>query len=127
MHFLKTLSIAAAAGFAFPHKPAAAGSLSGIYDLARFGNNVTLLHLTDSHAQLLPIFLREANTHLESGNKGGSSGLVSGESLLKSLHVNRASRTAYAFTNLYFVAAANRYGKVGGYAHLATLIKHLRE
>jgi len=46
--------------------------------------------------------------------------------LLREFNLAPDSREAYAFTALDFAAAANTYGKVGGFAHLATLIKRLR-
>ena len=51
--FVHTLAVATAAGFPFGGK-ARAAAISGFYDLHSFGNNVTLMHFTDCHAQLLP-------------------------------------------------------------------------
>jgi sulfur-oxidizing protein SoxB len=81
-----------------------------------FGN-VSLLHITDVHAQLLPIYFREPSVNLAHSV---------GDALLEEFGVRKGSRLAYAYTHLDFAEAARRYGKVGGYAHLATLVKRLR-
>ena len=88
--------------------------------MPRFGN-VSLLHITDVHAQLLPTYFREPSVNL--GN-GAPPHLV-GKEFLRHYGIKNPL-LAHAFTHLDFEAAARRYGKVGGYAHLATLVKRLR-
>ena len=120
--FLQTLAAAGAAGFAFD---AAAATNGAGYEVPAFGN-VSLLHFTDCHAQLLPAYFREPNINLGFGSHRGRPPHLVGEAMLKHFGIPPHSRYAHAFTHLDFVEAARTYGKVGGFAHLATLIKRLR-
>src|SRR5688572_5022304 len=99
----------------------AAQFASELYDVPAFGN-VSLLHITDVHAQLLPVHFREPSVNLGDGEPPH----LVGEAFLRRYGVARNSALAHAFTHLDFEALARRYGKLGGYAHLATLVKRLR-
>lgn len=121
--FLGTLAAAAACGV--PLDAAHAQVVQKLYDLPRFGN-VSLLHFTDCHAQLLPIHFREPNANIGVGESAGRFPHLVGEHLLKQAGIAPGTAEAHAFTYLDFEAAARRYGKVGGFAHLATLVKRLR-
>ena len=96
-----------------------------LYDIPAFGN-VSLLHFTDCHAQLLPIYYREPSINLGVGSSEGQVPHLVGVPLLQRFGIQPGSREAYAFTHLDFCAAAQAYGKVGGFAHLATLVKRLK-
>ena len=122
--FLQTLAAASVAGFSLDGR-AAESSLATPYDLAPFGN-VSLLHLTDVHGQLLPGYYREPSINLGLGEHCGQPPHLVGAALLKRYGIEPNSRAAHAFTHLNFTAAAQRYGRVGGFAHLATLLKQLR-
>ena len=123
--FLQILAAASAAGFALDSRELlAAQSGAKIYDLPRFGN-VSLLHFTDCHAQLLPIYFREPSVNLGIGSARGHAPHLVGEHLLKAFRIKPGSVEAHAFTYLDFENAAKTYGKVGGFAHLATLVKRL--
>jgi sulfur-oxidizing protein SoxB len=124
--FLQILAAASAAGFALDSRNllAAQGS-EQFYDLPRYGN-VHFMHFTDCHAQLLPIYFREPNVNLGFGSAVGKVPHLVGEHLLKAYKINPGSMEAHAFTYLDFDQAAKTYGKVGGFAHLATLVKRLR-
>jgi sulfur-oxidizing protein SoxB len=87
--------------------------------------NVTLLHITDSHATLLPVYYREPDTLIEVGEWKGSPPYVTGEAFLKAYGFKRGSEEAYAYTYLDFTELAARYGKMGGYAHIAALVKRI--
>ncbi len=103
----------------------AATAAQGLYDIPKFGN-VSLLHMTDCHAQLKPIHFREPNVNLGlAGMKGRLPHLV-GEHLLKVAKVRPGTAEAHALTYLDFEKAAARYGKVGGFAHLSTLVQRLK-
>ena len=106
--FLEALLLAAA-GASLRPGTGAAQAAAELYDPPPFGN-VSLLHITDVHAQLLPVYFREPND----------------ARWLKRFGIKRGSRAAYAFSHLDFETLAQRYGKLGGYAHLATLVKRLR-
>jgi len=126
--FLEVLAAASASGMALDHRDALAAQTrgdAGFYDVPRFGN-VSLLHFTDCHAQLLPTYFREPDTNIGAGDAFGKPPHLTGEALLKHFRIPRNTRFAHAFTHLDFVQAARTYGKVGGFAHLATLIKRLR-
>jgi sulfur-oxidizing protein SoxB len=125
--FLNVLAAASAAGMALGrHAQADAQTAQqALYDLPPFGN-VSLLHMTDCHAQLLPIWFREPSVNLGIGDMAGQLPHLVGEHLLKAAKVPAGSAHAHAFTYLDFAQAARRYGKVGGFAHLATLVKQLK-
>ena len=95
------------------------------YALPGFGN-VRLLHLTDCHAQLLPIYYREPDTNIGVAAGAGRIPHIVGERLLQYLGISRKSRKAHAFTHIDFVAAAETFGKVGGFSYLKTLTDRLR-
>ncbi len=125
--FLQLLAVASAGGFALDHPLALAAGNEGaaLYDLPRFGN-VHLLHMTDCHAQLKPIYFREPNVNLGIAASVGRPPHLVGAALLKHFGIKPASAEAHAFTYLDFDKAAQRYGKVGGFAHLATLVKRMK-
>ncbi len=122
--FLHTLAAASTAGFGIDSR-AVARTEENLYDLPKFGN-VSLLHLTDCHAQLLPGYFREPNINLGLGAHRGRPPHIVGDAILRRYGITPGSRAAYALTHLDFVDAAHTYGKVGGFAHLATLVKRLR-
>jgi sulfur-oxidizing protein SoxB len=107
--FLRLLAMAAAAGASLRASASDAQAASELYDQPGYGN-LSLLHMTDAHAQLLPVYFREP-VGAEFGARYG---------------IAPDSAAAHAFTHVDFVAAARRYGKVGGYAHLASLVKRIR-
>ena len=98
---------------------------AALYDLPPFGN-ASFLHFTDCHAQLLPVYFREPSANIGVGEAFGRPPHVVGEALLKFFDLRKDTPAAHAFTHLDFEEAARRYGKVGGFAHLATLVKRLR-
>jgi sulfur-oxidizing protein SoxB len=104
---------------------AAATAVSGLYDIPKFGN-VSFLHMTDCHAQLKPIYFREPSINMGIGAMKGQLPHLVGEHLLKVANVRPGTAEAHALTYLDFDKAALRYGKVGGFAHLATLVKRMK-
>ena len=123
--FLHTLAVAAAAGFPLGSK-ARAAAINGFYDLHSFGNNVTLMHFTDCHAQLLPSYFREPSMNIGVAGMAGKPPHLVGAALLKHYRISPNSRLAHAFTHLDFEHDARTYGQMGGFAHLATLVKKVR-
>ncbi len=124
--FLQTLAVAAAGGMSLQAcSTTAQKTAHHIYDLPSFGD-VSLLHFTDTHAQLKPIYFREPSVNIGVGESSGRAPHLVGENLLRQFNILPGSAEAHAFTHLNFSAAAKIYGQVGGFAHLATLVKQLR-
>jgi sulfur-oxidizing protein SoxB len=123
--FLQALAVAAAAGLPLASRAALAQDGAAFYDIARFGN-VSLLHMTDCHAQLLPVHFREPDVNLGIGPAAGKPPHLVGEAFLKAYGIQPGTRQAHAFTHLDFERLARAYGKLGGFAHLATLVKRMK-
>ena len=129
--FLQVLAVATAAGMGLSrHAEAdAAQAEEALYNVPPLGGGagfVSFLHMTDCHAQLKPILFREPSVNLGIGSMQGQVPHLVGEHLLKAAGVPAGSALAHAYTYLDFEAAAQRYGKVGGFAHLATLVKRMK-
>jgi len=99
---------------------------SDLYEVPKFGN-ATILHITDSHAQLNPVYFREPNVNLGIGGALGKAPHVVGNAFLKHFGIEPGGIEAHAFTYLNFDDAAAKYGRVGGFAHLKTLVQRLRD
>ena len=126
--FLQVLAVASAGGMALGQKEVLAGDMAAaqkLYELPAFGN-VSFMHFTDCHAQLNPIYFREPSVNLGVSEAIGRPPHLVGENLLKYFKIAPGTPTAHAFTYLNFEQAAQTYGKVGGFAHLATLVKQVR-
>ncbi|HEX9171274.1 MAG TPA: thiosulfohydrolase SoxB [Telluria sp.] len=124
--FAQLLGIAAAGGMLLNSRAAlAAPSPGALYDLRRFGN-VHFLHFTDCHAQLMPVYFREPSVNIGLGAAAGRMPHLVGDALLKAVGIPPNTPQAHAFTALDFEQAARTYGKVGGFAHLATLVKKMK-
>jgi sulfur-oxidizing protein SoxB len=107
----------------------AASAEVALYELPPLGGGagfVSLLHMTDCHAQLLPLHFREPSVNLGVGGMAGQLPHLVGEHLLKKAGVRPGSALAHAYTFIDFERAARRFGRVGGFAHLATLVKRLK-
>jgi S-sulfosulfanyl-L-cysteine sulfohydrolase len=98
--------------------------MDGFYSQPSFGQ-CSLLHITDCHAQLMPIYYREPDVSLGLGDDMGKPPHLTGQALLDHYGFKPNSIEAHAFTHLDFVEAARVYGKVGGFAHLAALVKKI--
>ena len=95
------------------------------YGSAPFGN-ARILHFTDCHAQLTPIYFREPNVNIGVASAKGRPPHLVGNALLSQLKMGATEREAHAFTYLNFQAAAEQFGTVGGFAHLKTLVDQQR-
>ena len=120
---LRLLGASAAAGV-LP-RPSHALAKDDLYDIGRSGN-VRLLHMTDTHAQVAPVWFREPSVNIGMGAASGRPPHLVGKAFLEHFHIAAGSPRAHAMTYLDFAEAAHRFGKMGGYAHLATLIGRLR-
>ncbi len=134
--FLQMLAVASASGISLSacDNQSATTPAGGIkpsakpaspYELAPFGN-VSVMHFTDCHAQLTPIYFREPSINLGVGSMRGKPPHLVGEKFLAHYGIQPGSREAHAFTYLNYVEAAKKFGKVGGFAHLSTLVKNTR-
>jgi sulfur-oxidizing protein SoxB len=103
----------------------AADNNAGVYDLERFGN-ARILHITDTHAQLRPVFFREPSVNLGVGSMRGNPPHLVARAFLERFGIRPDSADAYAFTCIEFEKAAGRFGKLGGFAHLKTLVDRMR-
>jgi S-sulfosulfanyl-L-cysteine sulfohydrolase len=122
--FSSILTAAAVAGFPLARETSAHEAAIN-YNVPKTGN-VHLLHMTDCHAQLLPIYFREPSANIGIGSMTGRVPHLVGEHLVKYAAMQAGSPLAHAHTYLDFERAAKQYGKVGGFAHLATLVKQLK-
>ncbi len=125
--FLNVMAAGSAAGMfgSWASAASAAGKGEKLYDIPKFGN-VSILHFTDCHAQLIPIYFREPNVNLGIAGMSGKVPHLVGENLLKAYGIGTNTALSHAYTYLDFEKAAKAYGKVGGFAHLATLVKKMR-
>lgn len=132
--FLHVMSIAAAAGMlpstarAMSDNKTSNGSTASmdLYQVPMKGT-ARILHITDTHAQLNPVYFREPNVNLGVGPAYGQFPHVVGTKLLEKLGIKKNTPLAHAFTFLNFQDAAEQYGKVGGFAHVKTLLDTLRD
>lgn len=125
--FLQALAAAAVAGL--PVERALSQDLTAgaaFYDAVKPFGNVSLLHITDCHAQLSPIYFREPSVNIGVGAAAGKPPHLVGDALLKYFNIAPATRDAYAFTYLDFESAAKTFGAMGGFANLATIVRLLK-
>ncbi len=123
-------------------------AVSAIYGLSGFGNwsklaaqqamtqndllafedygNVTLIHITDIHAQTKPVWFREPEVNLGVGEAKGRPPHLTGRDFLEAFKIKPASAEAYALTYEDFEALGKTYGKMGGMDRVATVIKAIR-
>jgi sulfur-oxidizing protein SoxB len=128
--FMKLMAAAAAAGSvpalysnrAFSQQSAP----EGFYDAPMQGD-ARILHITDVHGQLLPVYFREPNVNLGVGEAFGRPPHTVGTQLLAEAGLKQDSPEAYAYTYLNFLKAAQQYGRTGGFAHVKTLLDQLRD
>jgi len=90
-----------------------------------FGN-VTLIHVTDIHAQIVPVWFREPEINLGVGEAHGRPPHVTGADFIRMFNLQKGSPEAYALTHDDFVALARTYGKMGGMDRIATVVKAIR-
>jgi len=120
---LKTTGAIALSG-ALP-RFARAIDVPSVYEFERFGN-ARILHLTDTHAQLRPVYFREPSVNIGIGEMQGRPPHLVGKAFLDRFGIPPDSADAYAFTSVDFEKSAQRFGKLGGFAHLKTLVDRLR-
>lgn len=136
--FLQMLAVASASGISLAgcsKSDSPANTTAGIkpaktpstpYEIPAFGN-VSLMHYTDCHAQLLPIWFREPSINIGVAGMLGKPPHLVGNKLLDFYGIKPGSAEAHAFTCLNYADASKEFGKVGGFAHLRTLVNKIRE
>lgn len=123
-----TTAVATLAGLGPSVARAAAVQAITQKDLLRFEplGALTLLHFTDIHAQLMPLYFREPAVNIGVGENRGLPPHLTGDNFLKSFSIPTDSQSAYALTSDDFVALAKTYGKLGGLDRMATLVNAIR-
>jgi sulfur-oxidizing protein SoxB len=127
--FIKVLGASSTAGLIAgcgSDNSAKLASQDNMYEVAKTGN-ARILHITDTHGNLLPNYFREPNVNLGFGATYGKLPHVVGNNLLKQIGVKPGSAEAYAFTYNNFEDLANKYGKTGGFGQIKTVLESLRE
>ena len=124
---MATSAIYGASGFGSFSKLSAQQKLSQD-DLLRFDTygNVSLIHITDIHAQLKPIYFREPEINLGVGSALGQVPHITGANFRKMYGIDDGSPSHYALTHNDFSALAKEYGRVGGLDRVATVVKSIR-
>ena len=124
--FLQVLLAATASGLPIAHSRAGADAAwEGLYDVPRFGQ-VHVLHFTDCHAQLRPILFREPSANLGVGPAKNRAPHLVGRALLREYRVGEGTAEAHALSCVDFEEAVARFGRVGGFAHLSTLVQRMK-
>ncbi|MBL4916499.1 thiosulfohydrolase SoxB [Szabonella alba] len=90
-----------------------------------FGN-VTLVHITDIHAHLKPIWFREPDTNIGVGEVKGLPPHITGLDFIREFDLTEGSPEAYALTHSDFTALAKTYGRMGGMDRVATVVNAIR-
>jgi len=125
--FLKLMGAGAALPAIMPSAAWASSSApKGFYDVP-FQGTARILHITDVHGQLLPVYFREPNVNLGVGDAYGRPPHVVGKGLLKKMDIKPDSAESYAYTYLNFEPAAKEYGKTGGFPQIKSLLRNLRK
>ncbi|MEO9902027.1 thiosulfohydrolase SoxB [Nisaea sp.] len=88
--------------------------------------NVTLVHLTDCHAQLMPVWFREPSINIGVGQSAGLPPHISGKKFLDTYGLKPGTPEAYALSSEDFVALAREYGQIGGFDRISTVLKSIR-
>ena len=88
--------------------------------------NVTLVHIADLHAQLMPVYFREPSVNLGVGEAKGLVPHLTGRALLDRYKIPAGSAAAYALASEDFTALASSYGRMGGLDRIATILKAIR-
>ena len=124
---MSTTAIYGASGFGNFSKLAAQQKLTQD-DLLKFDTygNVSLIHITDIHGQLKPIYFREPEINLGVGDATGQVPHITGAQFRKMYGINDGSPSHYALTHNDFSALAKEYGRLGGLDRVATVIKSIR-
>lgn len=127
--FLQALSaVSAIYGTSLPiHSSNAKSKITqeGLLELKPYGN-VTLVHISDLHAQLLPLWFREPSINLGVGDAEGKPPHLTGDDFLNYYNIKAGTPEAYALQSKDFLKLAQQYGQMGGIDRISTVLKHIR-
>jgi sulfur-oxidizing protein SoxB len=123
--FNRLLAMAGTAGLISGCSTTGSNKTENIYDIPNNGN-LRLIHITDTHAQLNPVYFREPSMNLGFNASYGKAPHLVGDAFLNRFNIKPGSAAAHAFTFNNFVDGAEQFGKIGGFSHIATLVKQLR-
>ncbi|MBL6958793.1 MAG: thiosulfohydrolase SoxB [Rhodospirillales bacterium] len=87
---------------------------------------VTLLNFTDCHAQIVPLYFREPSINIGVGEVNGLPPHLTGKDFLKHFKLSAGTKEAYAFSSDDYANLSKDYGRIGGMAQMATLVKAIR-
>ena len=126
--FIQLASVSAMLLATKPWNSVAAKQKLKMEDLLEFDTKgqVTLLHLTDMHGQLNPVYYRPPSENFGVGKFEGIPPHLVGEAFLEHFGILPNTPLAYAHTMVDYVPLAMEYGKLGGIDHTSTLIKAIR-
>ncbi|MES0327571.1 MAG: 5'-nucleotidase C-terminal domain-containing protein [Gammaproteobacteria bacterium] len=128
--FLKLLGITATAG-SLPVFYGCSSTSTSVFDKDFYKvpmkGNARILHITDVHGQLNPVYFREPNVNLGVGDAFGRPPHVVGPKFLETMKFKPATAESYAYTYMDFENGAKKYGRMGGFAHIKTLLDSLRQ
>ncbi|MDH3343110.1 MAG: 5'-nucleotidase C-terminal domain-containing protein [Gammaproteobacteria bacterium] len=128
--FLKLLGISTAAGsmpVLYSCSNTSAPTFSKDFYKVPMRGNARILHITDVHGQLNPVYFREPNVNLGFGDTFGRPPHVVGPKFLETMKFKPATPESYAYTYMDFENGAKKYGRMGGFAHIKTLLDSLRK
>ena len=100
-------------------------SEKNLLDFKSFGN-ISIMHITDIHGQLKPLYFREPDINLGVGNVVGKPPHITGKEFLKYFNIPVKSADAYSLSSEGFSSLAKTYGKMGGLDRIATVVKSIR-
>ncbi len=123
--FNRLLAMAGTAGLLPSCATNSSKQTENLYDIPNNGS-LRLVHITDTHAQLNPVYFREPSMNLGFYKSLGKAPHLVGDAFLNRFNIKPGSAAAHAFTVNNFVEGAHQYGKIGGFSHIATLVKQLR-
>ena len=124
---MATTALYGASGFGNWGRLAAQQAMSQnkLLEFETFGN-VSLIHVTDIHAQLKPIYFREPEINIGVGDNRGQVPHVTGAEYRKAYGIDKNSWSSYALSYEDFASMAKEYGRVGGLDRVATVVKAMR-
>lgn len=124
--FLELAAVAGLATAADPLEALAKTTPDKVMEFEPLGN-LSLLFITDPHGHLTPHYYREPDTNIGPASMYNVPGKLTGGKFLDHYNVKRGSVAHYFGSNLGFEELAEKYGKMGGYAHIATLVENTRK